>query len=242
MNLVTILRSLLFFAGYTVLTVTTATLVFLTIWFLPPRARFFYYSTWCRAIIGWAAIVCGVRYKIKGRENIPDYPVVVMSTHQSTWETFYLYYAFEPAVPILKKELLNIPFFGWALSLQKPIAIDRRRPREATKSMLSQGTQRLLDGMSVIVFPEGTRASVGRVGRFSRGGAQLAVATSTPIVPVIHNAGTCWPSGDWRKRPGAVVVIIGKPNPSEGKTSQELLAEFDRWVDEQAPRLGLTRQ
>jgi len=240
--MMTLLRSLVFSAGYTVLTLITSTLVFTTIWFLPARMRFFYYGTWCRAVIGWAAIVCGVRYRIIGRENIPDYPVVVLSNHQSTWETFFLYQAFEPAVPILKKELLKIPFFGWALRLQKPIAIDRSKPREATKSMLSQGSKRLLNGMSVIVFPEGTRSPAGMLGRFSRGGAQLATATSTPVVPVIHNAGNCWPSGQWHKRPGEITVVIGKPVISEGKSAHQLLDEFNDWVDEQAPALGLQRK
>jgi 1-acyl-sn-glycerol-3-phosphate acyltransferase len=132
--------------------------------------------------------------------------------------------------PILKKELLNIPFWGWAMRLQQPIAIDRSKPRESGKFLIRQGKQRLAAGMSVVIFPEGTRTAFGEIKKFSRGGAQLAVAANVPIVPVVHNAGHCWPSDTLLKYPGTVTVIIGAPIMAEGRSSNEVTREFEAWV------------
>ena len=223
-------RSVLFSIGYALLTFVISVSVILVFWLLPPLKRFYLYSLWCKLVLWWLKISCGVSYRVEGLENIPAYPVVVMSNHQSAWETIFLYQLFTPACPILKKELLDIPFWGWAMRLQNPIAIDRSKPREAGRSLLTQGAQRIKQGLSILVFPEGTRAAAGTLGKFSRGGAQLAVATSTPVLPVLHNAGQFWPAGTQLKTPGTVLVVIGKPLHPDGKSAKELAAEFEEWV------------
>ncbi|MDO9476002.1 MAG: lysophospholipid acyltransferase family protein [Pseudohongiella sp.] len=223
-------RSVLFSIGYALLTFVISVSVILVFWLLPPLKRFYLYSVWCNLVLWWLRITCGVSYRVEGLENIPAYPVVVMSNHQSAWETIFLYQLFTPACPILKKELLDIPFWGWAMRLQNPIAIDRSKPREAGRSLLTQGAQRIKQGLSILVFPEGTRAAAGTLGKFSRGGAQLAVATSTPALPVLHNAGLFWPAGTQLKTPGTILVVIGKPLHPDGKSAKELAAEFEEWV------------
>jgi 1-acyl-sn-glycerol-3-phosphate acyltransferase len=233
------LRSILFFLGYAGLTFIISVSIVLVFWILSPRRRYYLYALWCRLVIGWLRITSNVGYEIEGRENLSDQPMVVFSNHQSTWETIFLYSLLEPVVPILKKELLDIPFWGWALRLQKPIAIDRSKPREATRSLLSQGRERLHSGLSVLVFPEGTRATPGTIGKFSRSGSQLAASTGAPLVPIVHNAGDCWPSGGWVKKPGLIRVIIGEPFPSEGRTSRELSEESDAWFGTHCKELGL---
>ncbi len=165
-------------------------------------------------------------------ENIPAHPVVVLSTHQSAWETIFLNYAMSPVCPILKKELLKIPFWGWAMSLQKPIAIDRSKPREAGRSLLIQGKERLEEGLSVVIFPEGTRSPAGMIKEFSRGGAKLAVSANFPVLPVIHNAGVCWPANTIIKKPGVIRVRIGEPIQVTGKTSIDIADAFSAWVEE----------
>src|SRR5690554_1316094 len=224
-------RSGLFGLGYAVLTLITSIIVMAIFWLLPTRQRSYLYGLWCRLVIRWLQITSGVRYQIQGLENIPERPVVIISNHQSTWETIFLYQLFDPVCPILKKELLDIPFWGWALRLQEPIAIDRSKPREAGKSLLTQGAARIKKGLSVLVFPEGTRAPIGGIRKYSRGGAQLASATGTDIVPVLHNAGNHWPAHTTLKRPGVIDVIIGPPIAAAGKTSRELVAECDAWVE-----------
>jgi 1-acyl-sn-glycerol-3-phosphate acyltransferase len=234
------IRSMSFNLGYAFLTFIISTLIIGLFWLLPPRRRYYLYALWCRLVIRWLRFTCGVSYRIRGLENIPDHPVVVFSNHQSTWETIFLYQLFTPVCPILKKELLDIPFWGWAMRLQRPIAIDRSKPREAGKSLLTQGASRINEGLSILVFPEGTRAAAGTLGKFSRGGAQLAVATDTVVLPVLHNAGFYWPAGTTEKNPGAIDVIIGTPITVSGKTAKEVAAEFEAWVEANREAVGIT--
>ncbi len=224
-------RSILFYAGYFLATLVTSLLSMTVFFLLPWRKRFALYSTWCRFVLFWLRITCGIKYEIEGMENIPDHPVVVLSTHQSAWETIFLYYAISPVCPILKKELLKIPFWGWAMSLQKPIAIDRSKPREAGRSLLIQGKARLEEGLSVVIFPEGTRSPAGTIKDFSRGGAKLAVTANFPVLPVIHNAGVCWPARTIIKQPGTIKAKIGEPLQVTGKTSTEVTDAFSAWVE-----------
>lgn len=224
------LRSVLFYVGYFVATVLTAILCMIIFWFIPLKKRFVVYSLWCRFVLFWLRIVCGVRYRIEGLENIPQHPVVVLSTHQSAWETIYLYYAASPVCPILKKELLSIPFWGWAMRLQKPIAIDRSKPREAGRTLLVEGKKRLEEGLSVVIFPEGSRSPAGVVKPFSRGGAKLAVTAGIPVLPVIHNAGDCWPAHTILKKPGTIHVRFGPLLDVQGRDSTEVTDAFDAWV------------
>src|SRR5690554_7082333 len=164
---------------------------------------------WCRMAVGLASVVAGVRYQVQGLENIPKQPCVILAKHQSTWETFYLSGLFGPLSQVLKRELLLVPFFGWVLALMRPIAIDRSNPKRALKQLASKGDKHLRDGNWVLVFPEGTRVPVGRMGKFSRGGAALAVNANLPVLPIAHNAGRFWPKEGWAKYPGTIQVIIG---------------------------------
>lgn len=198
--------------------------------FLPDKGRYLFALTWCGAILGWLRVSCGVRYQISGREQIPQTPVVILSNHQSSWETILYYGLVYPVSPILKQELMGIPFWGWALRLQKPIAIDRSKPREAGRSLLTQGVERIRQGNSVIVFPEGTRRETGAIRRFSRGGAKLALAANVPVVPIAHNAGLFWPPRKFIKRPGLVRVVIGEPIQVAGKSADDLTELAEQWI------------
>lgn len=224
------IRSLVFYVGYFAATVIISLICIIVFWLIPLHRRFFIYSLWCRFVLFWLRITCDIKYEIEGLENIPDTPVVVLSTHQSSWETIFLYYAISPVCPILKKELLNIPFWGWAMRLQQPIAIDRSKPREAGRSLLIQGKERLSKGLSVVIFPEGTRSPAGKIKAFSRGGAKLAINANAPVLPVIHNAGYCWPPRSFLKCPGVIHVRIGALISPENKTSAQLTDEFASWV------------
>jgi 1-acyl-sn-glycerol-3-phosphate acyltransferase len=232
-------RSTLFSVGYAALTFFISVLIIAFFWLLPPKRRFYLYALWCRLVLIWLRISCGIYHRIEGLQNMPDHPVIVVSNHQSTWETIFLYQLFTPVCPIIKKELLDIPFWGWAIRLQEPIAIDRSKPREAGKSLLTQGALRLKDGLSIMVFPEGTRTKGNRVGKFSRGGAQLATATGTAILPVLHNAGSRWPAGTTLKQAGEINVLIGPVIHPADKNAKELAAEFESWVQENKHRVGL---
>ena len=227
------LRSLVFYLGYVPTTILMSASFILLFPLLPARGRHVFASTWCNTVLLWLRVTCGVTYQIIGRENIPEEPVVIVSNHQSTWETILFYKLKFPVSPILKKELMNIPFWGWAMSLQKPIAIDRSQPREAVKSLLTQGVDRIKQGYSVIVFPEGTRSAAGQVRRFSRGGAKLAIVAQAPIVPIAHNAGDCWPARKFMKQPGNIRVVIGEPIAVVSQSANELTELTESWIRQQ---------
>jgi 1-acyl-sn-glycerol-3-phosphate acyltransferase len=224
------LRATVFYLGYSLSLIPHATLCVLLGWMLPIKTRYHYFVMWNTFTIWWLKVTCGVRYRIIGIENIPPHPFVLLSNHQSPWETIFLYTYFSPLCATLKRELLRIPFFGWAIALLNPIAIDRSKRIEARQTLLIEGQKRLADGISVLVFPEGTRVAPGEERKFSRGGTELAIIAEAIILPVAHNAGTCWPSHKFLKIPGTIDVIIGKPIPAKGRETRELTEEVQAWT------------
>ena len=183
-------------------------------------------QTWCRFAVWLARVVARVDYRISGLENIPQQPCVILAKHQSTWETFFLSGYFGPLSQVVKRELLYVPFFGWAMNLVKPIAIDRSNPKAALKQLAKQGDERLKEGAWVLIFPEGTRIPPGQIGKFSRGGAALAVNAGLPVLPIAHNAGEFWPKEGWAKYPGTIDVVIGPLMHAEG-TGPRAIAELN---------------
>jgi len=162
--------------------------------------------------------------------NIPPEACVVVSNHQSAWETYFLGLLFVPQATVLKIELTRIPLFGWALKMAAPIAIDRTKPALALKQMLTQGKKRLLDGIWVMIYPEGTRVRPGKQGQFNKGAALLASKAGVPLLPVAHNAGSFWPAGQFLKRPGVVRVIIGPPVSTGDRGRDEIHQQMENWI------------
>lgn len=225
------LRSVLFALVMTIATVVWAPLCFL---FAPLsyNQRYYMTSRWNVFIIWAAKVICGIRYEVKGWENLPDMPVILLSKHQSAWETiFYLCSMPRPLAYVFKKELTYIPFFGWGIALLRMIPIDRKRGKDAFAQVLDQGKKRLANGQWIIMFPEGTRIPVGQQGKYKGGGARLAVETSTPVVPIAMNAGECWPKNSFVKKPGVITVSIGKPISPEGLNAVELMQHVENWIE-----------
>lgn len=209
--------------------------------FMSFRMRYrFVVKLWCGNAVWLAKSIIGLRYEVEGAENVPQTPCVILAKHQSTWETFFLSAYFEPLTQVLKRELLRVPFFGWAMLLIRPIAIDRNNPKAALRQLAKQGHERLMQGVWVLIFPEGTRVPVGQTGKFSRGGAALAVNAGLPVLPIAHNAGHFWPRNGWGKRPGVIRVVIGQPMYAEGDSPRaiaELNERAEEWVNTQVQRL-----
>lgn len=230
------LRSTLFYSVYVVSVPTFACLCLIIGPLLPLRRRFDFFLLWNRFIMNWLRVSCGIHLEITGRERLPEGTYVVMANHQSPWETIYFFPLFQPITAILKRELMWIPFFGWALSLLHPIPIDRSNARKARQQLLANGRKLLNDkGISVLIFPEGTRLRPGEGKKFSAGGAELAISAGVPIVPVAHNAGHFWPARRFTKYPGTIRVRIGQPLETEGKSPKELAREAEAWIRENMP-------
>lgn len=204
---------------------------------LSPRTRHRIVTAWAPLMMGFIRPVLGIRYRVIGRENIPQVPSVILSKHQSAWETMALQVIFPPLCFVLKRELLKVPFFGWGLAAIPGIAIDRAAGKDALAQVIEQGSARLREGYWVAVFPEGTRTAPGVYRRYKAGGAALAVNAGAPVVPVAHNAGEFWGRNAFLKYPGEIVVSIGPVIDTAGKDASDVSARAATWIEEEMRRL-----
>ena len=242
MTLGVVLRSSLFALFQSVVTVLFALVALLTFPF-EPLIRYRIISTWARLNLAAVRIICGIRYRVLGAEHIPHEPCIILSKHQSAWETLAFQEIFPPQVWVVKRELLWLPFFGWGLAMLSPIAIDRDAGPRALRQLLEQGSERLARGFCIVIFPEGTRIAPGARGVYQVGGAWLAVKAATPVLPVAHNAGEVWRRKAFLKRPGVVTVSIGTPIDPRHLTPQELNRRVEDWIEGEMQRIsGQPRQ
>ena len=227
-----IARSVLFALALTIVTPPYA-LIALASAPLPRMVRYRIISGWSRLVILLARAILGIGWRIEGRENLPARPSVILSKHQSAWETMAFQLIFPPQVHVLKRELLWIPFFGWGLALMSPIAINRSRGVAAMREIARRGRERLEQGFWVVVFPEGTRVAPGAQRDYHPGGAWLACAAGAQVVPVAHNAGLLWPRNAFIKRPGTVTVRIGPPIEAANRDAKTVNDLAKTWIEEQ---------
>lgn len=218
-----------------------ATLAIALSFVLRPAPLYWFCVGWMRVVVGAASSIAGVRYRVEGAQHLPTdtkAPAILLAKHQSTWETFALPVIMpHPLAFVFKKELLYIPFFGWAIARLNMIHIDRSKRSEAFSKVVQQGKKLLSQGVWVIMFPEGTRIERGEVGTYKTGGARLAIQTGAPVVPIAITSGRCWPRKALIKRRGEVVVSIGQPIPSQGRQPEELMQEVQQWIEAEMRRL-----
>jgi 1-acyl-sn-glycerol-3-phosphate acyltransferase len=231
------LRSIAFAIFQLIVTPPYAVSVFLVGW-LPPITRYRYITFWCALNLWAVRWICGIRSRVVGDENIPATPHIVACKHSSTWETLFLSRYLPPLAYVAKKELLSLPFFGWAFRLASPITIDRQAGHDAMEQISGQGRQRFAQGFWIILYPEGTRIPVGKRVRYKTGAARLAIDMQVPILPIAHNAGWLWPKGVMGKRPGVITMSFGKPIAAESKSALVLMQEVVSWIEGEVARLG----
>lgn len=237
------IRSALFVLFLAVTVVPWALAVVLFSVFVRGSPVYWMCAGWLKTAIWGAKVICGVRYRVSGMHYLPTAEdataaVVLAPKHQSTWETF----AFPAIMPhplayVFKRELLYIPFFGWAMSRMDMVHIDRSRRTEAWAKVLRQGKALMAQGNWVIMFPEGTRTPRGGQGEYKSGASRLAVASGTPIVPIAVNSARCWPRKSFVLSPGMIDVSIGPPIPSVGREPGELMREVEAWIETEMRRI-----
>ncbi len=230
-------RSLIFFLIQFTWVPLYATLVLIT-FPLKPHTRYYYIKGIAYSLMWLLRVICNIRMEVRGAENIPKEPCIILCKHQSAWETFALQLVFPDHVYVAKRELLWLSFFGWALSLQSPIAINRGNGKDALRQLLKQGKQRLENGFCVVVFPEGTRMPFGQRGKYKIGGAMLAASTGAPVAPVAHNAGKCWGRNSFMKYPGTIVMSIGEPIVTTGLKADEISRQAEEWIEAECGKIG----
>lgn len=196
---------------------------------------------WLRLALVGLRVICGVRWRVTGMENLPvgsTAPAILLVKHQSTLETFLMPLLMpHPLAYVFKRELLYVPFFGWAMARLDMIHIDRSQRTQAFNKVVEQGKRLLAQGIWIIMFPEGTRIPRGQAGTYKTGGTRLAVATGAPVIPVAVSSAKVWPRKAFVKRPGVVDVVIGKPIPSQGRQADELMREAQAWIEGEMRRL-----
>jgi len=235
--MVSSLRSIAFALFQLIVTPVYAMTVLLLFW-LPPVARYRYITGWCGLNLWGARWICGIKSRVIGSENVHPTPHIVACKHSSTWETLFLSRYLPPLAYVAKKELLSLPFFGWAFRLASPITIDRKAGQDSMAQISDQGRERFALGFWIVLYPEGTRIPVHKRVRYKTGAARLAIDMNVPILPIAHNAGWLWPKGVMGKRAGTVTLSIGKPIAPASMTAAELMLAVETWVEGEVQRLG----
>jgi 1-acyl-sn-glycerol-3-phosphate acyltransferase len=225
------LGSLLFIIGQ-ILATLIFTILALLILPLPLRQRYTIMTGWARFIIWWLEKTCNITYEVEGLENIPSGAAILLSKHQSAFETIVFQKIFPIQVFLLKRELLFIPLFGWALASLEPIAINRNKRHQAMQELIKQGTERLSRGLWVVIYPEGTRVIPGKKERYRVGGALLAEKSGYPIVPVAINSGKFWQRNSFIKKPGTIKIVIGPVIDPKDKNHKEINKLVSKWIED----------
>ena len=232
-----IIRSTGFYLGVLVTTLIAACLLPVAAC-LPRRPCYRLLSFWNVCVLWCAGVFCGMTYEVQGRENIPQSgPYMLMANHQSAFETVLLVVLLSQPIFVLKRSLLWIPVIGWGLALTRPIIIDRGSPVRSLKRLFQQARERFARGEAVVIFPEGTRVSLGQRRSYQLGGAHIATQNRVPVLPMVHNAGHFWLRG-YVKKPGKVMVRIGPPIGTEGLSPAQLNEKVREWIEATGAQLS----
>jgi 1-acyl-sn-glycerol-3-phosphate acyltransferase len=210
--------------------------------FMRGTPLYWFTTFWLRLAIWGARVICGVRHRVHGREHLEaaarEGSVILLSKHQSTWETFaYPTLMSRPLCYVFKRELLFIPFFGWAMGRLDMIHIDRSKRAEAWAKVAEQGKRFMGQGNWVIMFPEGTRTERGSQGPYKTGGTRLALETGALVVPIAVSSAQCWPRKSFVLRPGVVDVCIGPAIRLQGQTAESAMAQVEGWIEAEMRRI-----
>ncbi len=224
-----VVRSTIFYLGYLSSGIIASLLACVIGPFLGLENRLKLFSQWPKFANWFLHLSCGIKVEVIGQENLPTEPCVIVSNHQGQWETYSMQYLFHPMCTLLKRELLYIPLWGWAMKMLNPIAINRSKPKEAILQTLEEGSNRLKNGMYVLLFPEGTRVEAGMVGKYARSSFELAKRNGVMVLPLCHNSGDCWPAHKFIKKPGKITLIIGEPFYVED--SKRSASDVRKWVE-----------
>jgi len=213
---------------------------FLTLFTIPISLdkRYKFARSWALLNLWLLKHICKLSHTVEGVENIPNEGVVVLCKHQSTWDTMILQKILPHVRWVLKRELLRVPFFGWGLAIQKPIAIDRAAGHRAVAQLVEQGGPMLDDGYWVVVFPDGLRIHHGKKSPSNQGGSILAVETGHPVVLIAHNAGEFWPRHSFLKWPGTITLRIGPVIDPTGKTAEQVTDMAHDWIEGQMKEIS----
>ena len=218
----------IFFNLYFILANSIMCVVCVPALLMPYKVVCFFCRQWALVVVYGAKYIAGIKFEIKG--TIPNYPCIIASKHQSAWETAFFWLVISRPCFVLKKELMYIPFFGLYLWRAKQIWLDRKRGASSIKKLLAQSKNRIAQGSTIIIFPEGTRTKPGSVPSYKPGIATIYNGVKAPIVPVRLNSGICWPRSAFIKKAGTITVEFLSPLP-QGLSKQEFMKELEAKIE-----------
>jgi len=202
-----------------------------------PRAICLAYAKfWAATSLVLLRAICGLRVELRGRERLPDGPLVIAAKHQSAWDTFALMVVFDRPVYVLKRELMWIPLFGWYLWKTGMIPVDRAKAASALIALIKRVSLAIKGGDQVIIFPEGTRRAPGAPPDYKPGVAMMYKEFGVPCVPLALNSGLFWPRRTFRRLPGTLVVEMLEPIPP-GLNRKDFMARLERELEAGSARL-----
>ena len=211
-------------------------LLYLPLLLAPRRVMQRAAALWSRGLLKLLGVCCGLRWRVIGRENLPEGAVVIASKHQSAWDTLIFHVLVEDPVFVLNRELLRIPFVGWYMRKAGSIAVDRAAGFRAIKGILPKVQRALADGGQVIVFPEGTRTGPGQRQPYHPGIAAIYAHAKAPVVPVALNSGTFWSRRRFVKFPGLITLRI-LPAMPRGMPRSAFMEELEWRIEVATERL-----
>ncbi len=191
---------------------------------------------WVAGIFFFLRYICKISHEIRGKENIPSGSILVASKHQSAFETFALFYYLPKVIFIHKKQLFLIPIFGQYLKKINMISIDRKGGAKTMRQMLKKAKEKLTNGFSLVIFPEGTRKKPGEKPDYKSGFVGVYKHLNSKILPVAVNSGNCWPKHTFIKKPGNIVISILKIIPA-GLENSVVLDKVKKAIEEEVDKI-----
>jgi 1-acyl-sn-glycerol-3-phosphate acyltransferase len=189
------------------------------------------------ASIWWMRVIVGTRLEVRGQENLPKEPVIIAAKHQSAWDTFGIVPLTRDPAIVMKQELLKVPLYGWFCRKFEMIFVQRELGPAALRRMARDAKDRAAQGRDIVIFPEGTRRSVGALPDYKPGILLLYEALGMPCVPVALNSGVFWPRRSIMRRPGTLIVEFLPPIPP-GLPRREFMALLQERIETASARLA----
>jgi 1-acyl-sn-glycerol-3-phosphate acyltransferase len=202
----------------------------------PPRFMLAHSRAWMRGVQFLLRSIVGLDYEIRGRSSGPAPPAIFALKHQSAWETLAIHLLLDGAAIALKRELTQIPLFGWTLLHAGMIRVDRRGGPRALRSLVEGGRAALARNSPIVIFPEGTRVPPVEHREYQPGVAALYRHLDCAVVPVALNSGVFWPRRSFLKRPGRIVVEF-LPAIEPGLERKAFMAELRNRLEPATDRL-----
>lgn len=229
------IRTFIFYTLFYVMT-SIGYFVFSPLLFLPRTVHMWVPFLWTKASCFLLRVICGIKEEIRGKENLPEGPFIIACKHQSAWETLSFNYIVPETCFVTKKELLNIPFFGWFLRANNMIPLDRGKGVSSMKNLIKDARLQLENGRYIMIFPEGTRTQPGERIPYKRGIQNLWSNLKVPVVPVALNSGLFWNAKSRLKKPGTIIVEF-LPPLSKDHDPKTFMKDLEERIEETSLKL-----